>query len=125
MYTDAWLSEGFVELFHLPTLKSKTKMSVRLVNGQRVTSSTFFEIIFELARHEFKRTFYVLRDLRDNDMVLGLPWLDDEQALFEFSTTCVFTLMMEGTIVEIHTVDRRRGCSKDHTQDAPNHGTKH
>jgi hypothetical protein len=47
-------------------------------------------VTFELARHEFQRTFYVLHDLRVADLVLGLPWLDDEQ----FGTTRAFTLMM-------------------------------
>jgi hypothetical protein len=45
-----------------------------------VTSSTWFEITFELVKHEFKRIFNVQLDLRDVDMVLGIPWLDDEQA---------------------------------------------
>jgi hypothetical protein len=51
-----------------------------LLNGQRVTSSTVYDVTFELARHEFQRTFYVLRDLRVADMVMGSPWLDEEPA---------------------------------------------
>jgi hypothetical protein len=38
------------------------------------------DITLELARHEFKWTYNVLHDLRDANLVLGLPWLDDEQA---------------------------------------------
>jgi hypothetical protein len=88
-----FVSEDFVRRFALKTRKSLTKTPIRLANGQRVTSSTVCDVTFELARHEFQRTFYVLRDLRDADMALGLPWLDDEHAFFRFGTTRVFTLM--------------------------------
>jgi hypothetical protein len=37
------------------------------------------------AQHEFVRTLHVLRDLRASHIVLGLPWLDDEQAWLKFS----------------------------------------
>jgi hypothetical protein len=47
-----------------------------------VTSFAVCETTFELARHEFNRTFYVLRDLLNVDLVLGLPWLEDEQVFF-------------------------------------------
>jgi hypothetical protein len=101
----------FVRRFALQTRKSQTKTHVRLANGQRVTSSTLCDITFELARHEFQRTFYVLRDLRDADMILGLPWLDDEQASSQFGTTRVFTLM-DGTSVETKIEERRPKCLK-------------
>jgi hypothetical protein len=41
--------------------------------------------------------FYVLRDLRVADPVLGLPWLDDEQAFLHFGTSLVFTFR-DGTL---------------------------
>jgi hypothetical protein len=65
--------EDFVRRFALKTRKSPTKIHVRLTNGQRVTSSIVCDITFELARHEFQRNFYVPRDLRAADLVLGLP----------------------------------------------------
>jgi methyl coenzyme M reductase subunit C len=58
-------------MFFFASLKCKTNTTVRLANGQRVTSSTVCEITFELAKHEFKRTFYVRRDLRALDMMLA------------------------------------------------------
>jgi hypothetical protein len=64
-----------------------------------VTSSTVCDVTFELARHESQRIFYVLRDLRTGDLILGLPWLDDEHASLQFGSIMVFTLM-NGTIVE-------------------------
>jgi hypothetical protein len=91
-----FVSEDFVRRFALKTRKSLTKTQIRLANGQRVTSSTVCDVTFELARYEFQRTFYILRDLRDVDPVLGLPWLDDEHAFLRFGTTRVFTLM-DGT----------------------------
>jgi hypothetical protein len=94
-----FLSEDFVRRFALHTRKPLTKTLVRLANGQRVTSSTVCNMTFELARHEFQRIFYVLRDLRDVDLILGLPWLDDEHASLQFGTTMVFTFM-DGTVVE-------------------------
>jgi hypothetical protein len=63
-----------------------------------------------LAKHGFKLDFHVLRDLRDVGLVLGLPWLDDEQAFVQFGTTHVFTLMMGSTKVETQTEDRRPEC---------------
>jgi hypothetical protein len=57
-----FVSEDFVRRFALLTRKSLTKTQVRLANGKRVTSSTVCDVTFELARHEFKRIFYVLRD---------------------------------------------------------------
>jgi hypothetical protein len=90
------VSEDFVRRFASYTRKSQTKTPVRFANGQRVTSSTVCGITFELARDEFQRTFHVLRDLRGADLVLGLPWLDDERASLQFGTTRVFTLM-DGT----------------------------
>jgi hypothetical protein len=38
-------------------------------------------------------------------MVLGLPWLDDEQASLQFGTTRVFTLM-DSTTVETQIEER-------------------
>jgi hypothetical protein len=70
--------EDFVRCLALQTRKSLTKTPLRLANGQRVTSSTLCDITFELARHEFQRTFYMLRDLHAAHLILGLPWLDDE-----------------------------------------------
>jgi hypothetical protein len=91
-----FVSEDFVRRFALQTRKSLTETPLRLVNGQRVTSSAVCNITFELARHEFQRTFYVLRDLRAADVILGLPLLDDEHASLHFWSTGVFTLM-DGT----------------------------
>jgi hypothetical protein len=79
-----FVSEDFARRFALQTRKSVTKTHVRLTSGQRVTSSTVCDVTFELARHEFHRTFYVLRDLRAADLIMGLPWLDDEHAFFFF-----------------------------------------
>jgi hypothetical protein len=64
--------EDFVRRFALQTRKSLTNTNVPLANAQRVTSSIVYDVTFELARHEFQRTFYVLRDLRAADLVLGL-----------------------------------------------------
>jgi hypothetical protein len=102
-----FVSEDFVRRFALQ--KSVTKTHVRLANGHRVTSSTVCDVTFELARHEFHRTFYVLRDLRTSDLILGLPWLDDEQASLQFGSTGVFTLM-DGTIVDTTLEERRPEC---------------
>jgi hypothetical protein len=88
-----FVSDDFVRRFALQTRKSLTNTHVRLANGQRVTSSTVCGVTFEPARHEFQRTFYVLRDLRAAGLLLGLPWLDDEQTSLPFGTTKVFNLM--------------------------------
>jgi hypothetical protein len=86
-----------------------TKTHVRLANGQRVTSSTVCNVTFELARHEFQRTFYVSRDLRGADLIMGLPWLDDEHASLQFGSTMGFTVM-DGTSVETQLEERRLEC---------------
>jgi methyl coenzyme M reductase subunit C len=49
-----------VRRFTLLTMESKAITPIRLANGQRVTSSTFCEITFKVAKHEFKQTFNVL-----------------------------------------------------------------
>jgi hypothetical protein len=74
-----------------------------------VTSSIVCNVTFELARYEFHRTFYVLRDLRAADLILGLPWLDNEHASLQFGSTRVFTLM-GGTTVETTLEERRPEC---------------
>jgi hypothetical protein len=104
-----FVSEDFVRRFPLQTRKTVTKTHVRLANGQRVTSSTVCNVTFELARHEFQRTFYVLRDLRGADLLLGLPWLDDEHASLQCGSTMVFTLM-DGTAVETTLEERHPEC---------------
>jgi hypothetical protein len=104
-----FVSEDFVRRFALQTRRSASKTPVRLANGQRVTSSIVCDVTFELARHEFHRTFYVLRDLRTADLILGLPWLDDEQATLQFGTTKVFTLM-DGRAVKTTIEERRPEC---------------
>jgi hypothetical protein len=101
--------EDFVRRFALQTRKFVTKTHVRLANGQRVTSSTVCDVTFELARHEFQRNFYVLRDLRAADLIMGLPWRDDEHASLQFGSTKVFTLM-DGTVPETHIEERRPEC---------------
>jgi hypothetical protein len=104
-----FVSQDFVRRFALLTRKSTTKTPVRLANGQRVTSSTVCDVTFERARHEFHRTFYVLRDLRATDLIPGLPWLDDEHASLQFGTSRVFTLM-DGIGVETTLEERRLEC---------------
>jgi hypothetical protein len=74
-----------------------------------VTSSTVCDVTFELARHEFQRTFYGVRDLRAANLILGLPWLDDEHASLQFGSTMVLTLM-DGTEVETQHDERRHEC---------------
>jgi hypothetical protein len=71
-----------------------------------VTSSTHCDTSLKLARQEFQRTFYVLRDLRIVDLVLGLPWLTDDQASLQFGTTRIFTVM-DGNAVETQTEEVR------------------
>jgi hypothetical protein len=104
-----FVSEEFVRRFALQTRKSLTKSHVKLANGQRVTSSTVCDVTFEMARHEFQRTFYVSRDFCVADLVLGLPWLDDEHASLQFGTTRVFALM-DGTTMETQLEERRLEC---------------
>jgi hypothetical protein len=104
-----FVSEDFVRRFALQTRKSLTKTHVRLANGQRVTISTVCDVTFELARHEFQRTFYVLRDLRAANLIMGLPWLDDEHASLQFGSTRVFTFM-DGIAVETKLEERRPEC---------------
>jgi hypothetical protein len=104
-----FVSEDFVRRFALHTRKSLTKTHVRVANGQRVTSSTVGDVTFELAQYEFQRTFYVLHDLRAADLILSLPWLDDEHSSLQFGSARVFTLM-DGTSVETQLEDRRPVC---------------
>jgi hypothetical protein len=77
-----FVPKNLVQRYSLPPRKSKVQTPAALVNGQCAASSTVCDISIELARHEFQRTFCVLRDLRATGMALGLPWLDDEQALY-------------------------------------------
>jgi hypothetical protein len=103
------VSEDFVNSFALKTRKSQAKIPIRLANGQLVAYSIVCDIHFELVRHEFQRTFYVLRDLRVADLVLCFPWVDDEHASSEFSTSRVFTLI-DGTAVATQIEMRRPKC---------------
>jgi hypothetical protein len=122
--------EDFVRRFALQTRKSVTKTHVRLANGQRVTSSTVCDVTFELARHEYHRTFYVLRDLRAADLIMGLPWLDDEHAFFTVWFNPSFYSngrhkrgdYTRGTTPSVFTDVIYKG-SETHAQDAPQHGT--
>jgi hypothetical protein len=66
-------------------------------------------LLFKLVRHEFHWTFYVLRDLRAADLILGLPWLDNEHACLQFGSTTGFSLM-DGTAVETTLEERRPEC---------------
>jgi hypothetical protein len=121
---------GLRMTFFLSTRKSKVNTPARLANGQRVTSSTICETTLERARQEFQRALYVLRDLGVVHMVLGLPWLDDEQPSLQFGTMRGFALM-DGASAGTHNGDRRPECrlipsrniQKAHAQDAPKQGT--
>jgi hypothetical protein len=104
-----FVSKDFVRRFALHTRKSQTMTQVLLANGQRMTSSIVCDITFELARHEFQRNFYVLRDLRASDLVLNLPWLDDEEASLQFGTTHVLTLL-DGATLYTQIEERRHEC---------------
>jgi hypothetical protein len=107
--TLGFVSQDFVRLFSLTTRKSHAKTPFRIANGQRVKSSTVYDITLELARREFQRNFCVLRDLRAADPVLGLPWLDDEHASLQFGTTRVFT-RVDRAKVETRIEERRPEC---------------
>jgi hypothetical protein len=87
------------------THKSTVKTPSLHGNIQGVTSSTVHDISFELAIHEFQRTFNVLSDLRAPNLVLGLQLFDGEASL-QFGTTRVFTVR-DGTTVETETKERR------------------
>jgi hypothetical protein len=50
-----------------------------------------------------------MRDLRAADLVVGLPWLDAEQAALQLCTTSFFT-PMDGTIMEVQPYDRPLEC---------------
>jgi hypothetical protein len=101
-----FVSEDFRIRYVLKTRKSLAKTHVRLANGQRVTSSNVCDITFEMARLEFQQTFYVLRELRDADFVVGLPLLDDEQASLQFGAKRVFT-PMDGITLATQIEERR------------------
>jgi hypothetical protein len=77
----------------------------RLANGQRLTSSIDCEIISSLLDTSINGLF-TSRNLRATNVVLGLPWLDDEQASLKLGTTRVFT-PMDGRALEIQTKNRR------------------
>jgi hypothetical protein len=74
-----------------------------------VTSSTVCDVTFEMVRHEFQRNFYVLRDSRAAELIMGLPWFDDEHASLQFGSTRVLTLM-DGTMLETQLEERRLEC---------------
>jgi hypothetical protein len=57
----------------------------------------------------FNGLFFVSRDLRAANLILGLPRLDDEHASMQFSSTRVFTLL-DGTTVETTLEERRPEC---------------
>jgi hypothetical protein len=54
--------------------------------------------LFNVAQHDFLRTFHVIRDFHAAGTVMGLPWLDDEQATLKFGTERLFTLM-DGQVI--------------------------
>jgi hypothetical protein len=59
---------------------------VRFTKGQRVSLPKVRDISFTIVQHDCVRTFHALRDFRAADIVLDLPWLDDEQATLKFGT---------------------------------------
>jgi hypothetical protein len=83
-----FVSENFVTRTGLQTSKFATKTVVRLANGQRLTSTKVCDISLHVAQHDSVRTFYVLSDFCAADIVLALPWLDDEQATLKFGACC-------------------------------------
>jgi hypothetical protein len=85
-----------------------TKTHVRLANGQRVTSSTVFDVTLSWLDTNFNGLF-ASRDLRAVDVIMGLPWLYDEHASLQFGSTMVFTLM-DGTTVETTLEERLPEC---------------
>jgi hypothetical protein len=52
-----FVSKDFGRRSLLKIHEAKVKTPIRLAKKQRVTSSTIFDITFELSKHEFKRTF--------------------------------------------------------------------
>jgi hypothetical protein len=103
-----FVSEDFIRRFALQTSESHSKTPFRHANGQRVVSSIICDIAFDLVRHEFQRIFYLLRNIRVVDLVLGLPWLDDEHTSLQFGTTR--SILMDGIAVETQIEERRHEC---------------
>jgi hypothetical protein len=87
---------------HVSTLPSGPAAS-------RIASIKVCDITFTVAQHDFSLTFHVVRHLHAVGIVLGFPWLDDEQATLRFGTECVYALM-DGTVVETQVVVRRPEC---------------
>jgi hypothetical protein len=101
--------EDSVTRIGLQTRITSTKTHVRLANGQQVNLAKVCDVSFTLAQHEFLRTFHVILDLRSADIVLGLPWFDDEQARLEFGNERSFTLINGAEDVN-QVMDRRFEC---------------
>jgi hypothetical protein len=96
--------------------KSSTKTHVRLANGQRVASTKVCDLLFIVAQHESISKFHVLRDLRDAGIVLGLPWLDDDQAALTFGNERHF-ILIHGIVIENQVMERQPECLRSHDVD--------
>jgi hypothetical protein len=77
-----------------------------LITGSELRQQRCVISLPHVAQHAFLPAFYVVRDLRAADIVLGLPWLDDEQATLEFGAEGHFT-MIDGTMIKKHMIERR------------------
>jgi hypothetical protein len=67
-------------------------------------------ISFRVYQHEFARRFHVLRDFRAADMVLGSPWLNDDQATLTFGTERLIITLMDGNVIKNQVIKRRTKC---------------
>jgi hypothetical protein len=91
-------------MFELRYLKDNNLFTSRLLFLFRTLRPTYV-LLLSLSR----LLQAVLRDLRAADLIMGLPWLDDEHASLQFGSTRVFTLM-DGTTVETTLEERRPEC---------------
>jgi hypothetical protein len=78
------LDEDLVMRMGLKIHKSATKVHEGLANGQRVATNKVCEVLFIISKPELVHAFHDLRDLLAADIVLSLPWFDDEQTTLMF-----------------------------------------
>ena len=106
-----FMSEDFARRHNLQIDKVNSKIPVKLANGQRVVCTQSVIVNMDIADHRYEnRMFFVLRDLKVADVVLGLTWLDEAEVTIKYGTQRILTLN-DGTYVETASIDRRPQCS--------------
>jgi hypothetical protein len=95
------MSKAFVEKYCIPSVESKRGLIIQSPGGQIFTKEVVFHVPVKLAGHDFPTNMIVIKG-QDVDVILGMNWLAQNEAVINTSQRIVQLSCGQGARLLIH-----------------------